>query len=555
MYTILGNIKCSYCFPSVLLELPSKPGDDVMVTWKTSTAPGVCPGMSFSPPLEGKPSTDVLKSTSKEVKSDEEEHLHPLVVAAQGMVTGHQFRPNNPKTVQANVVFRDGQKILENSSLLCGGFSPPLPEASSLATASQFDLSLNSDGKGTRPGMVSPDLANSQSPLEENQGLQPSNHMVDQENAEDHDGQTLQLSLGINGSILPVAAMQDSVNQLQQATPSGKYGIDETEDSNSSSQSDTEVSLSSGDSTTPSRPVTPEAVNSPQLGQLHPNNIIAAEAIVANHDRLVLPYDPQFSVASNAIRLPAVPSRSVVQDRVGQYTYDQDEAEGNSSSVQSDPNGSLSSDDSRTQSRTFSPQAVNFPQLYQLHSNNPMAVEANTGVNRDEPAWGMPLDSQQSSAVHTGSAVQDPVGQTHQGMAWDIYNTDEEETSSSSSQCETDASLSSHDSSVGAQLVVPQAANSPSPLTLTDHHLDANNPVAGQADVPGQAFGNQPSENDDETQYMNIQQVCIVMRSSQLSIFFSFPFVSFFYFSFLSFFFFVSSLLFVCLKKFFDICR
>ena len=195
-----------------------------MVTWKTSTAPGVCPGMSFSPPLEGKPSTDVLKSTSKEVKSDEEEHLRPLVVAAQGMVTGHQFRPNNPKTVQANVVFRDGQKILENSSLLCGGFSPPLPEASSLATASQFDLSLNSDGKGTRPGMVSPDLANSQSPLEENQGLQPSNHMVDQENAEDHDGQTLQLSLGINGSILPVAAMQDSVNQLQQATPSGKYG-------------------------------------------------------------------------------------------------------------------------------------------------------------------------------------------------------------------------------------------------------------------------------------------------------------------------------------------
>ena len=45
-----------------------------------------------------------------------------------------------------------------------------------------------------------------------------------------------------------------------------KCGIDETEDSSSSSQSDTEVSLSSGDSTTPSCPVTPEAVNSPQLG-------------------------------------------------------------------------------------------------------------------------------------------------------------------------------------------------------------------------------------------------------------------------------------------------
>ena len=505
MYTILGNIKCSYFFPSVLLELPSKPGDDVMVTSKTSTAPGVCPGMSFSP--------FVLKSTSKAVKSDEEEHLHPFVVAAQGMVTGHQFRPNNPKTVQANVVFRDGQKILESSSLLCGGFSPPLPEASSLATASQFDLSLNSDGKGTRPGMVSPDLANSQSPREENQGLQPSNHMVDQENAEDHDGQTLQLSPGINGSILPVAAMQDSVKQLQQATPSGKYGMDETEDSNSSSQSDTEVSLSSGDSTTPSRPVTPEAVNSPQLGQLHPKNIIAGEAIVANHDRLVLPYDPQFSVASNAIRLPAIPSRSVVQDRVGQYTYDQDEAEGNSSSVQSDPNGSLSSDDSRTQSRKFSLQAANSPQLYQLHSNNLMTVEANTGVNHGEPGWGMPVDSQQSSAVHTGSTMQDPAGQMHQGMAWGVYNTDEEENSSSLSQCDTDASLSSHDSSAGAQPVVPQAANSLSPL-VTDHHLDANNPVADQADAPGQAFGNQPSENDDETQYMNIQQVCIVMRSS-----------------------------------------
>ena len=491
MYTILGNIKCSYCFPSVLLELPSKPGDDVLVTWKTSTTPGVCSRVSFSPPLEDKPSTDILKSTSKEVKGDGEKHLHPFVVAARGMVTGHQFRPNNPKTVQANVVFRDGQKILENSSLLCGGFSPPLPEASSSATASQLDCSLNSDGRGTRPGMVSPDLANFQSPLEENQGLQPSNHMIDQENAEDHDGQ-----------------------DLLQATPSEKCGIDETEDSSSSSQSDTEVSLSSGDSTTPSRPVTPEAVNSPQLGQLHPNNVITGEAIAVNHDRLVLPgnrgmpYDPQFLVASNAIRLPAVPSRSVVQDHVGQYTYDQDEAE-----VQSDPNGSLSSDDSRTQSRTFSPEAENSPQLYQLHSNNLLTVEANTGVNHGEPGWGMPVDSQQSSAVHTGSAMQDPVGQMHQGMAWDVCNTDEEENSSSLSQCDTDASLSSHDSSAGAQPVVPQAANSLSPL-VTDHHLDANNPVADQADAPGQAFGNQPSENDDETQYMNIQQVCIVMRSS-----------------------------------------
>ena len=221
-----------------------------------------------------------------------------------------------------------------------------------------------------------------------------------------------------------------------------------------------------------------------------------------------MPYDPQFLVASNAIRLPAVPSRSVVQDRVGQYTYDQDEAE-----VQSDPSGSLSSDDSRTQSRTSSLQAANSPQLYQLHSNNLMTVEANTGVNHGEPGWGMPVDSQQSSAVHTGSTMQDPAGQMHQGMAWDVYNTDEEENSSSLSQCDTDASLSSHDSSTGAQPVVPQAANSLSPL-VTDHHLDANNPVADQADAPGQAFGNQPSENDDETQYMNIQQVCIVMRNS-----------------------------------------
>ena len=72
-------------------------------------------------------------------------------------------------------------------------------------------------------------------------------------------------------------------------TKNEKCGIDETEDSSSSSQSDTEVSLSSGDSTTPSCPVTPEAVNSPQLGQLQPNNVIAGEAIAVNHDRLVLP--------------------------------------------------------------------------------------------------------------------------------------------------------------------------------------------------------------------------------------------------------------------------
>ena len=479
-------LKCSCCFPFVTLELPSKPGGDVENTRKTNTAPSDCLEKSSPHPLEDKPSTELLNDTTMEVK-DEEEHLCPEVgKAAQSMVTGHQFSSNNLVAVQANVVYRDGQNISEKSSLLCAGFSPPLPDASSLATASQFqqvtlsdahgideqkkngvllkietDPSLNSDGGGTRLGTVSPVAANSQSLLEENQRIQPCDQMVNQENAVDHDGQNLldirmsfnpQLLPDFNVSILPVLAMQNSVNQLQQATPSEQYGTDEAENSNSSSQSGTEDSLSSGISSVLSRRVTPEAANSPQLGQLHPKNVIAGEAIAMNHDGPVLlgnrgiPLEPQFSPASNASRLSAVPSRSAEQDPVGQYhqatpwdTFGTDVAEDSFSSSQRDTDGSLSSDDSRTQSIPFTPQAENSPQLHRLHPNNPMTGEANTGVNHDGPAWGMPLDSQKSSAACATSAMQDPVGQIHWGMARDIYSSDKEENSSSLSQCDTDA--------------------------------------------------------------------------------------------------------------------
>ena len=136
--------KCSYCFPSVLLELPSKSGDDVKETWKTSTAPDDCPEKSFSPPLEDKPS-----DTAREVKDNKEEDLYPEVVkAAESMVTGHQFRPDNPTAGQANVVYRDGQNVLENRSLSYAGFSPSLLDASSLETASQFQQVIPSDAYG-----------------------------------------------------------------------------------------------------------------------------------------------------------------------------------------------------------------------------------------------------------------------------------------------------------------------------------------------------------------------------------------------------------------------
>ena len=124
--------------------MPSKSGDDVKETWKTSTAPDDCPEKSFSPPLEDKPS-----NTTREVKDNKEEDLYPEVVkAAESMVTGHQFRPYNPITVQANVGYQDGQKILENRSLSCAGFSLPLPDASSLETASQFQQVIPSDAYG-----------------------------------------------------------------------------------------------------------------------------------------------------------------------------------------------------------------------------------------------------------------------------------------------------------------------------------------------------------------------------------------------------------------------
>lgn len=136
---------------------------------------------------------------------------------------------------------------------------------------------------------------------------------------------------------------------------------------------------------------------------------------VVNYDRPALLetrgmlLNAPLSPAVSARSLPVVPSRSGT-----------DEAEG----------GSLSSDDSRTQARPFTPQAANSP------------------------------------PVHARFAMQDPVGHVHWGMAREMSR-DEEENS------------------------------------------------------------NQPSENDDESQDMNIlQQVCSVIGSSLLGIFFfSFPFL------------------------------
>ena len=114
--------------------MPSKSGDDVEETWKTSTAPDDCPEKSFSPPLEDKPS-----DTTGEVKDNKEEGICPEVVkAAESMVRGHQFHPNNPIAGQANVVYRDGQNVLDNRSLSCAGFSTSLLDASRLETAGQF---------------------------------------------------------------------------------------------------------------------------------------------------------------------------------------------------------------------------------------------------------------------------------------------------------------------------------------------------------------------------------------------------------------------------------
>ena len=218
------------------------------------------------------------------------------------------------------------------------------------------------------------------------------------------------LSLAVSASSLPTvssgSAIQDPVGQYHQATTTDTHGTDEAEENISSSQSNTDGSLSSDDSSTQSRPFTPQAANSPQLHRLHPSNQMAGEAnAVVNCD------GPDLTRS-----LPVVPSRSGT-----------DEAEG----------GSLSSDDSRTQARPFTPQAAN------------------------------------SSSVHARFAMQDPVGQVHWGMAREMRR-DEEENS------------------------------------------------------------NQQSENDNET----LQQVCSVMGSSLLGIFFSFLFLSCFYlfisFSFLS---------------------
>ena len=91
-------------------------------TWKTSTAPDDCPEKSFSPSLEDKPSIELVSDTTREVKDNEKEDLYPEVVkAAESMVTGHQFRPNNPIAVQC-WVSRWAENLGKREFVLCWVF-------------------------------------------------------------------------------------------------------------------------------------------------------------------------------------------------------------------------------------------------------------------------------------------------------------------------------------------------------------------------------------------------------------------------------------------------
>ena len=231
---------------------------------------------------------------------------------------------------------------------------------------------------------------------------------------------------------------------------------------------------------------------------------MAGEAnAVVNYDRPALLetrgmlLNAPLSPAVSARSLPVVPSRSGT-----------DEAEG----------GSLSSDDSRTQARPFTPQAANSPRLHRLHPSNLMAGEANAVVNYDRPALletrGMLLNAPLSPAVSARSL---PVVPSRSG-------TDEAE----------GGSLSSDDSRTQARPFTPQAANSPpvhARFAMQDPVGHVHWGMAREMSRDEEENSNQPSENDDETQDMNIlQQVCSVMGSSLLGIFFLFfSFLAFIY--------------------------
>ena len=574
-------MKCSHCFPFLMSELPSKPGDDVKETWKTSTDPGDCPEKSFSSSLD-KPRTDVVNDSTREVKDDEVEHLYPEVgKAAESMVSSNGqnldphvrdvggesysttqisedgiFRSDDlssrspPATPEANNLIAGVQGIAVNHdvSVLPGNRGIPLnPQFSQVSNASRLsavsaiqdpvsqhhqgiawdtedsfssshsdtDGSLSSDDSRTQSRPSTPQPATSP----QCHRLYPSNLMAGEANAAVNcDGPDLletggmplnaPLSLAVSASSLPTvssrSAIQDPVGQYHQATATDTHGTDEAEENISSSQSDTDGSLSSDDSRTQSRPFTPQAANSPRLHRLHPSNLMAGEAnAVVNYDRPALLetrgmlLNAPLSPAVSARSLPVVPSRSGT-----------DEAEG----------GSLSSDDSRTQARPFTPQAANSPRLHRLHPSNLMAGEANAVVNYDRPALletrGMLLNAPLSPAVSARSL---PVVPSRSG-------TDEAE----------GGSLSSDDSRTQARPFTPQAANSPpvhARFAMQDPVGHVHWGMAREMSRDEEENSNQPSENDDETQDMNIlQQVCSVMGSSLLGIFFLFfSFLAFIY--------------------------
>ena len=646
-------------------ELPSKPGDDVKETWKTSTDPGDCPEKSFSSSLD-KPRTDVVNDSTREVKDDEVEHLYPEVgKAAVSMVSSNGqnldphvrdvggesysttqisedgiFRSDDlssrspPATPEANNLIAGVQGIAANHdvSVLPGNRGIPLnPQFSQVSNASRLsavsaiqdpvsqhhqgiawdtedsfssshsdtDGSLSSDDSRTQSRPSTPQPATSP----QCHRLYPSNLMAGEANAAVNcDGPDLletggmplnaPLSLAVSASSLPTvssrSAIQDPVGQYHQATATDTHGTDEAEENISSSQSDTDGSLSSDDSRTQSRPFTPQAANSPRLHRLHPRNLMAGEAnAVVNYDRPALLetrgmlLNAPLSPAVSARSLPVVPSRSGTDEAEGGslssddsrtqarpftpqaansprlhrlhprnlmageanavVNYDRpalletrgmllnaplspavsarslpvvpsrsgtDEAEG----------GSLSSDDSRTQARPFTPQAANSPRLHRLHPRNLMAGEANAVVNYDRPALletrGMLLNAPLSPAVSARSL---PVVPSRSG-------TDEAE----------GGSLSSDDSRTQARPFTPQAANSPpvhARFAMQDPVGHVHWGMAREMSRDEEENSNQPSENDDETQDMNIlQQVCSVMGSSLLGIFFLFfSFLAFIY--------------------------
>ena len=154
--------KCSYCFPSVLLELPSKSGDDVKETWKTSTAPDDCPEKSFSPPLEDKtdPSLNsdgvrasglpAVTSRSSWVLYSEERTFHTLSA----------LRDDTPvpcRDVPALNV-ENGESQYQDDAL----FKPPYTNA--IPKPSESILSVTSNQQSTtHPGPITQEVA--QSPL------------------------------------------------------------------------------------------------------------------------------------------------------------------------------------------------------------------------------------------------------------------------------------------------------------------------------------------------------------------------------------------------------